>query len=185
MYRTDRFEQLDSGHFWLSETPDVPGSKSWDSSLPRMLSWVVLQDRRAPQRPFVFANVHFDHRGLQARLESARLLRQRAADLQEQFPIVLTGDFNTTEDDPPYAVLVGGQGFGNLPFVDAYRVIHPERSPHEASFSNWTGVRQGSRIDWIVHTPHFHTLNATINYTQEGGRYPSDHYPVEAVVRLK
>jgi len=185
MYKTERFELVGSGHFWLSDDPETPGSVSWDSSLTRMLSWVVLRDHHAPQRPFVFANVHFDHRGPQARLESARLIRQRAADIQDEFPIVLTGDFNTTEDDPPYAVLVRGEGFQNLPFIDTYRAIHPERSPNEASFSRWIGVRPGSRIDWIVHTPQFKTLHAAINYTQEEGRYPSDHYPVEAVLRLR
>ena len=185
MYKTDRFELVDSGHFWLSETPEIPGSKSWDSSLPRMLSWVVLNDRRVPDRPFVFANVHFDHRGPQARLESARLIRRRAADIQDEFPIVLTGDFNTTEDGQPYAALVGGEGFQNIRFIDSYRAVHPERLPQESSLSRWTGVREGNRIDWIVHTPHFNTLNATVNVTQEQGRYPSDHYPVEAVLRLK
>jgi endonuclease/exonuclease/phosphatase family metal-dependent hydrolase len=185
MYKRDRFELSYSGHFWLSETPELPGSKSWDSSLPRMLSWVILRDRHVPDRPFVFANVHFDHRGPQARLESARLIRQRAAEIQDEHPVVLTGDFNTTEDDPPYAVLVRGEGFQNHPFVDTYRAIHPERSPNEASFSSWIGVRQGSRIDWVLHSPEFNTLNSAINYTQEAGRYPSDHYPVEAVLRLR
>jgi endonuclease/exonuclease/phosphatase family metal-dependent hydrolase len=185
MYKTERFELVSSGHFWLSETPEIPGSKSWDSSLPRMLSWVLLRDHEVPERPFVFANVHFDHRGPQARLESARLIRQRAAEIQDEYPVVLTGDFNTTEDDPPYAVLVKGEGFQNRRLIDTYRAIHPERSPNEASFSRWIGVRPGSRIDWIVHSPEFNTLNATINYTQEMGRYPSDHYPVEAVLRLR
>jgi len=64
-------------------------------------------------------------------------------------------------------------------------VIHPERTPNEATSTGWRPTRQGSRIDWILHSPDFITLNAGINYTQETGRYPSDHYPVEAVLRLK
>ncbi len=185
MFKTNRFELVDSGFFWLSETPEVPGSKSWDTALTRMLSWVVLRDRRGDGQPFVFANVHFDHRGVQARIESAKLIRRKAAELAGQYPGILCGDFNTTEDGQPYQVLVKGKGFGGPEFVDSFRVIHPERSPNEASFHGWTGGRAGSRIDWIIHTPEFATLNAMIDYTNDGGRYPSDHYPVEAVIRLK
>lgn len=187
MWRTDRFELVDSGHFWLSETPQIPGSVSWDSSLTRMLSWVVLRDKKAVgyQKELVFANTHFDHRGKQARLESAKLIRQRAEEIMDDIPIILTGDFNTTEDLPPYAALCKAEGFNGKPLVDAFRVVHPDGSDNERSFGAWVGRRDGKRIDWILHTDDFVTLNAAINYTQDAGRYPSDHYPVEATVRLK
>lgn len=69
LWRTERFEKLDGGHFWLSENPDRPGSKSWDTSLPRMASWVKLRDREHPAaKPILFLNTHFDHRGARARL---------------------------------------------------------------------------------------------------------------------
>ena len=65
-YKKDRFALLAEGHFWLSETPETPGSKSWDSSLPRMVTWVKLQDRQQPSsKPILFLNTHFDHRGPQ------------------------------------------------------------------------------------------------------------------------
>lgn len=187
MWKTERFELVDSGHFWLSETPEIPGSVSWDSSLTRMLSWVVLRDKQAvgQQQELVFANTHFDHRGKQARLESAKLIRQRAEQIMNDIPIILTGDFNTTEDLAPYAALCKAEGFNGKPLVDAFRVIHPEASDSERSFGAWIGRRDGKRIDWILHTDDFVTLNAAINYTQDNGRYPSDHYPVEATVRLK
>ena len=187
MWKMDRFELVDSGHFWLSETPEIPGSVSWDSSLTRMLSWVVLRDKKMVgyQKELVFANTHFDHRGNQARLESAKLIRQRAEEIMNDIPIILTGDFNTTEDLAPYAALCKAEGFNGKPLVDAFRVIHPEVSDNERSFGAWVGRRDGKRIDWILHTDDFVTLNAAINYTQDAGRYPSDHYPVEAIVRLK
>lgn len=187
MWRTDRFELVDSGHFWLSETPQIPGSVSWDSSLTRMLSWVVLRDKKAVgyQKELVFANTHFDHRGKQARLESAKLIRQRAEEIMDDIPIILTGDFNTTEDLAPYAALCKAEGFNGKPLVDAFRVVHTDGSDNERSFGAWVGRRDGKRIDWILHTDDFVTLNAAINYTQDAGRYPSDHYPVEATVRLK
>ena len=73
LVRADRFDILEQGHFWLSETPNVPGSQSWDSALPRMVSWVKLFDRQTKQ-VFYFVNTHFDHRGVAARENSAKVL---------------------------------------------------------------------------------------------------------------
>lgn len=184
LFRTQRFEALGSGHFWLSETPEVPGSKSWDAGLTRMVSWVLLRDRESDRR-FVFGNTHFDNEGIEARRQSALLIRQRAAPIEAELPILLTGDFNATEDDPAYAHLVGGDRPDRPRWIDAYRAIHPARSPSERTFNNWRGQRTGSRIDWVFHTAQFMTLNAMIDYTQEDGRFPSDHFPVQAVVRLR
>lgn len=185
MYRTDRFELIDSGHFWLSETPEEPGSESWDTSLPRMCSWVILRDKEGDGRPFAFANTHFDHRGRQARLESAKLIRERAEGIEDEIPVIIVGDFNNGEDDAPYAALVKADGAAGTPFVDSYRAIHPERTELEGTMSGWRGNRKGRRIDWIVHSPKFVTLWAAINYTNEDGRYPSDHYPVQAIIRRR
>lgn len=184
MYRTSRFQLEDSGHFWFSETPDIAGSKSWDSSLPRMLSWVALRDLKN-DRVIIFANVHFDHRGPQARLESTKLMRTRWEEFQGHYPLIITGDFNTDEDKAPYAALVNAEGFSGTKLIDSYRVTHPERSPNEQSFGDWVGIREGTRIDWILHSPELITRSSVINYTQDQGRYPSDHYPVEAVLRYR
>jgi endonuclease/exonuclease/phosphatase family metal-dependent hydrolase len=182
-FRRTRFEQLAAGHFWLSETPDVPGSKSWDSSLPRMATWVLLEDRRAGSRPVCFFNTHFDHRGAQAREESARLIVRRIEALSRAFHdpwVVLTGDFNTTEELAPYQVFAPGTE-GRL--VDTYRAVYPERAPGEATFGGWRGIERGARIDWILVDPRFQVQAASIDRTSEKGRYPSDHYPVTAVLR--
>src|SRR5688572_7600168 len=107
-WKKDRFEKQDGGHFWLSETPDVPASKSWDTSLTRMATWVKLRDRKADGRAsqLVWVNTHFDHMGKQARLESGKVirawLRKNAADL----PVVVTGDFNTDAGSAPFKALV-------------------------------------------------------------------------------
>ena len=182
LFRKDRFNMNDSGHFWLSETPEVAGSKSWDSSLPRMVSWVQLSDLKNNGAKLIFLNTHFDHRGKTARLESARLIRKRAEEIMGKgIPFIITGDFNTTEDGEPYAELI----LGNEPIIDSFRQANPKRSPNESSSSRWAGNREGTRIDWILHSQEFTTLQSVINYTHEGERYPSDHYPVEAIVRLK
>ena len=183
LYRLDRFELVDSGHFWLSESPDVPGSKSWDTSLTRMCSWVILRDKKGDGRPFGFANTHFDHRGPEARLESAKLIRERAMGIEENIPVISGGDFNNGEEDAPYAALVRGDG--GTAFVESFRAIHGERSDLEGTMSRWNGNRKGRRIDWIIHSRKFVTLSAAINHTNEDGRYPSDHYPVQAIIRRR
>lgn len=185
LFRRTRFAVLDAGNLWLSDTPDVPGSRGWDALLPRMLSWARLRDDSANGRELTIANTHFDHRGSQARLESARLIRRIGeANLHGQ-PAILTGDFNCTEDDPPYHALLAPNADGTAPLVDSYRAAHPERQPDEASANGWRPVTKGRRIDWILHSPNLQTVSARINRSQPNGHLPSDHYPVQAVLRYK
>lgn len=184
MYKSDRFQLLDSGTFWLSETPEVAGSKSWDSSLPRIATWARLADRRTDATLLV-CNTHFDHLGQQARLESAKLLQQRLPGLAKGAPVVLMGDFNTTEDGAPYKVLTQPEEGKGIAFVDSYRAVHPQRSKQEATYNGFRGIAEGSRIDWIVYGPGVKASQAAIDRTQKDGRYPSDHYPVTAVLRVE
>lgn len=182
VFRKDRFKLLDKGHFWLSETPEVVGSKSWDSSLPRICTWVLLEDKMA-KKTLIFANTHLDHLGKIARQESAVLIRKYFREMEQKHPIILTGDFNTTEDTVPYKLIT--EPASGKRWFDSFRVIHPLRTTNEVSFNGWKHVRAGSRIDWILHSPEFVTINAMIDYTCDEGRLPSDHYPVEAVIRYR
>lgn len=187
-FRTSRFQLVDAGHFWLSEQPNVPGSVSWDSSMTRMVSWVLLDDLEDDSDiPIYFANTHFDHRGRQARLQSAKLIRRMRDKFDVEYPAILTGDFNFTEDSEAYKVLTNADqnSFVYDHFIDSYRVIYPRRSPHEATLSRFGNHRDGSRIDFVFHSGHFNTINAFIDHTQEAGRNPSDHYPVTATLRLR
>lgn len=183
-FKRERFEKLDGGHFWLSETPDKPGSKSWDTALTRMATWVKLRDRRQPNaKPIAFFNTHLDHRGRQARLESARLLRRRVAELAGQCRVIVTGDFNAGEDSPPYHALFGAEGNQASPLRDAYCFVHPVRAAGEGTFSNFkAGAAGGPRIDWIGISAEWQALEATIDRTERGGRTPSDHFAVTAVL---
>lgn len=183
LFKRQRFQKLDEGHIWLSETPSVVGSKGWDAALPRLATWVKLADTKNADRPFLFINTHFDHRGRTARLESAKLLRRELLARSPETPVILTGDFNTTEDDAPYAALVKPEDDAPPKLIDAYRSAHPQRSSDEATFGGFKGMRKGSRIDWILHTPHWQTLSAEIDRTHKDGRYPSDHYPVRAELK--
>ena len=184
LYRTTRFDRLDEGQFWLSETPDVLGSKSWDSSLPRVVTWVKLRDRYRPEARLYFFNTHFDHRGAEARRESGRLLRARLGKLGPSDAWIVTGDFNCPEASPPYQALCAA-GADGLEVVDAYRAAHPRREEGEGTFSAFSGERSGGRIDWILHSSHFETVSASIDRTEENGRFPSDHYPVTAILRWR
>jgi len=175
-YRTDRFELADSGQFWLSETPEEKYSKSWDSSLPRVATWLILRDRNDSSKEFVFANTHFDHRGGKARLESAHLLHQRASELSGA-PVILTGDFNCPEGSEPWQALTATKLLR-----DTRRVRHPEPGEPEGTFNGFKGRSDGGRIDWILATEHFQVTAADIDRTNKDGRYPSDHFPVTAVL---
>jgi endonuclease/exonuclease/phosphatase family metal-dependent hydrolase len=204
-YRKDRFEELDSGHVWLSEQPDMPGSVSWDSSMTRMFSWITLRDKKT-DREIVFADTHWDHRGVEARRQSAILMRDMSRLLEPDQQLIVVGDFNTTEDGEPYRIMLHGRaekedaneghgedhgddnGDGEQPaearrLYDSYREVHPERSEDESTFSAFRGDTRGKRIDWILHDASFKPVEADIDRTHRDGRYPSDHYPVTAVLR--
>jgi endonuclease/exonuclease/phosphatase family metal-dependent hydrolase len=183
LYRTARFEPLASGNFWLSETPDRIGSKGWDAAEPRICTWVRLRDR-ITGRTLLHANIHFDHRGVTARARSAELLASRLPLLAEQGPVILTGDFNDDEDGDAYRTLLHPSAAPRLTLADTYREVYPKRTPDEATFHDFKGTVAGSRIDWILHTPHWTAASAGIIHP-EGDRYPSDHFPVAAVLEWK
>ncbi len=184
--RSDRFDVAGSGRYWLSETPDVVGSKSWDSSLPRMVTWVELRDKSVPEAPpLIWMNTHFDHLGVEARKQSARLIRQRAESSAGQ-AVLITGDFNSGEGSEPYRNLFGEVEGRPSPVVDTFRALPLDRQRFDdlATFSNFKGggPRKGGRIDWIGVSRHFTVLSSDIDYTERDGRTPSDHFPVTALL---
>ncbi len=183
-YRKARFTLVTEGNFWLSETPEVPGSKSWDASLTRICSWVRLRET-ATGKEFVYANTHFDHIGKIARQEASKVISQRVSTIAAGVPALLTGDLNINEENPAYSVFVNPNTPGAIRWIDSFREMHPVRGPDEASFHGFKGGTKGSRIDFIFHTDHWIATAAAIDRTSKDGRYPSDHYPVTATVRLK
>jgi endonuclease/exonuclease/phosphatase family metal-dependent hydrolase len=183
-WRTSRFEEVDGGHFWLSETPAVAGSKGWDTSLPRMATWVRLKDKTNPGKPVLWINTHFDHIGKIARLESAKLLRDRIGTLGKGCSVIVTGDFNSGEGSEPYVALFGAGGTNASPVLDSYRTAHPQREPNEGTTTPFRSApREGDRIDWIAISPDWKVMSAEIAHPDRGGRTASDHFPVIAVLR--
>lgn len=183
-WKKDRFEKLDGGHFWLSETPEKAGSKSWDSSLPRMATWVKLSDRKSPgAKPILWVNTHFDHRGPRARLESAKIIRERASTLGKDCSLIVTGDFNSAESSEPYKALFGRQGERDSPVVDTFRVANPMKRTEEGTASGFkASATTGNRIDWIGASRDWSVRKAGIDRTARDGRTPSDHFAVFAVL---
>lgn len=181
-WRTERFQKVDGGHFWLSETPETVGSKSWDSSLPRMATWVRLRDRLDEDaQPVFFINTHFDHRGQEARSQSAKLIRERIANLAEGCSVILTGDFNATEGSAPYRALFADSREMKSPLVDTYRTIHKKPGENEGTPSAFrTDMKSPKRIDWIGCSRDWAVEKAGIDREGYQGRYPSDHYAVFA-----
>ena len=178
-YREDLFEMVDSGHFWLSKQPEQVASRNWDASLTRMASWVKLRHRGPEAATFIFANTHFDHIGPISRLESARVIQSQLARIAGGLPVILTGDFNAPADpqaEGPYQVLTGEHGW-----VDSYRALSPAGG-EEGTFNSFRGETTGPRIDWILTTSPLEILAADIVRTGQDGRFPSDHFPVTAIV---
>lgn len=182
-YRAERFSLDDHGHFWLSETPDIPGSKSWGTSQTRMVTWCRLQDRAAADAPITVFNTHFDQRSEQARTQSARLLRRRIERAALDSAVLVMGDFNATEDESVYSILRHRRDCA-LRLIDAYRAVHPERDGRERTHHGFRPETAGQRIDWILHSPDLETQEAGIDRTSFAGRFPSDHYPVTATLRF-
>lgn len=184
-WRKSRFELVDAGHFWLSETPEVPGSRSWDAALPRLVTWVKLRDREQPEkRPILWMNAHFDHRGETAREQSAHLLRRKLKELGEACSLIVTGDFNAGESSKPYEIVFGRPDGEKSPLVDTYRLVYPERRADEGTFCGFRAEQtSGPRIDWIGCSRDFTVLRAGIDRTARDGRTPSDHFAVFAVLQ--
>jgi endonuclease/exonuclease/phosphatase family metal-dependent hydrolase len=182
-YRRARFTRKDAGSFWLSDTPEKPGTTFSYNKLPRIASWVLLADIQT-KREFVLLNMHWDHQDEQAREKTAALVRQRLAATAQGRPIIVVGDLNSFEDTKAFATLIGADAAGDK-LGDSFREIHPERSPEEASFDDWKGTLKGSRIDFILHSAEFKPTAAEIVRKSYDGLWPSDHYPVTATLHLQ
>jgi len=180
-YRRARLTLLDQGTFWLSETPDVPGSIGWDAVCIRIATWVKVRDT-ATNSTFFFYNTHFDHRGKVARQESSRLLLQDALARSGNAPVIVAGDLNCDERAPAYRLLTGDAD--DIPFR-LWDAKTQSATPHHGpsgTFHAFTGELR-DRIDYIFVSDGVHVLrHAILADYWDGKRYPSDHMPVVADV---
>lgn len=181
-YRKHRFTRMNAGSFWLSATPEQVGTTFSFNKLPRIASWVKLTDNKSG-REFVYLNMHWDHQDESAREKAAALVLKQLAKIAGGMPTIVTGDLNSKESSPAFATLTAADKSG-LKLLDSYRELNPKRSPDEASFDDWKGTIKGSRIDFVLHSAEFQPTAAEIVRTNYDGRWPSDHYPVTATLRL-
>jgi endonuclease/exonuclease/phosphatase family metal-dependent hydrolase len=176
-YKTSKLRMVESGNFWLSETPETVGSVSWDMSLPRMVTWGLFELRGSKQR-FYFYNTHLAHRrnDEDARIKSVRLIAERIGKLPSKVPVILTGDFNASADGEVHRVLVGAG------LADVWDGA-PFRFGPEHTFHGFKGTPDGRRIDWIfTRGSGVKAMVAETLSMHQNGRYPSDHFPVLAVL---
>jgi endonuclease/exonuclease/phosphatase family metal-dependent hydrolase len=183
LYRTARLQLLESATFWLSPTPEIPGSKGWDTAIERIATWARFRDRETGCE-LVHLNTHFDHIGEEARRESARLIRRRLRRIANGLPVVVTGDLNAVPTSVPYRILTSDTLPDAIrPLVDAFRV---SEQPHYGPISTWTAFRAiepDRRIDYVLVSSDVRVERHGILPDSWDGRFPSDHLPVLASVR--
>lgn len=167
LYRKDRFDVSSQKTSWLSETPDVPGSKSWDAAITRVVTRGKFKDKKTGKE-FMYFNTHFDHIGKEARKHSAEMIVEMTK--KETLPTIITGDFNSQPTEDPYKVISGV-------FKDS------RGSNNEGTFCTFTVNSQPCNlIDYIF------SNKAAVSYKvitdNDGKYYPSDHLPVMAEYEL-
>lgn len=184
-YRTDRFDLLRHDTFWLSETPDVPGSVGWDAALERIATWGQLRDRVTGDTLY-HVNTHFDHVGEQARRESARLLLGKIDRIAGQAPVVLTGDFNVVDSSRVYRILTGEASDEGAALSDARTLSAAAPEGPNSTWNAFETIEPGRRIDFIFTRPPVEVLRHTIIDARIPGtdRFPSDHLPVLVRARI-
>lgn len=201
-YKKDKFKLINSGTFWLSETPDVP-SKGWDASLPRICTWAQLLEIATGRKSWFF-NLHMDHVGIVAREESARLVIKKMKEMVGGDPAFLTGDFNVDQNNTIYRILADSK------FVkDSYEHTK-ERYALNGTFNAFdSNLMTDSRIDHIFvtsgvsvnkygvltdsyrsPTPQTEEIKKgdfpkELSFRQYETRMPSDHFPVVVEVVLE
>ncbi|HSC54624.1 MAG TPA: endonuclease/exonuclease/phosphatase family protein [Phnomibacter sp.] len=181
-FKTARLELMESRTFWLSLTPEVAGSKSWDAAITRIVSWAKFRDKFT-RKVFYHFNTHFDHMGKEARRQSAHMLLQKVQEIAGSIPAVITGDFNADPTDEPIAVITNTADPLHLTNAETLSV-----SGHYGPTGTFNGFQSkevnASPIDYIFLKGKWKVLqHATLSQTWEG-RFASDHFAVFAKIEL-
>ncbi len=183
-FKKDRFQLIDSGTFWFSDTPSLPGSKDWGNMPPRICSWVLLRDKTISSDFYVY-NVHLDAFSQNSRKKSTRLLLERIATRKTHDPFIVMGDFNMDMDNPAMEYLQKSDIQSPYPkMVDAWQSIHPGEGG-KGTRRNFKGNFSGKNIDHIPVSEHIKVLEVNIDRYHVNGRYASDHFPVIAKLVLE
>ena len=178
LYKTDRFEVLESGDFWLRENPDEPGL-GWDATCcNRIASWGLFKDLESGNEFYVF-NAHFDHQGVIARKESGKLMVKKIQEIAQGKPVICTGDFNSTPDTEQIISL-------SALLQDSYQVSKlPPYGPVGTTNQFVFTAPMKNRIDYVFVSDDFEVSKYAVLTDALDQRYPSDHLPVVATVNFK
>ncbi|MBI2417277.1 MAG: endonuclease/exonuclease/phosphatase family protein [Ignavibacteriales bacterium] len=182
LFRKNRFDTSGTSTFWCSENPDKPG-KGWDAAFKRVTTYGKFFDKLTKKTFYMF-NTHLDNEGVVARLESAKLIKQKMSAICKDFPVILTGDFNTTPQSAPYQhIIYTGNEAIPLRMQDARTIS--KRKPYGPS-GTFTGfdmlARPMAPIDFIFVKEGVSVLSHAVLSDSFDGFLPSDHYPVLAEV---
>ncbi len=190
LYDKSRFTVADQGTFWFSDTPEIPGSKSWGNQIPRICTWGRFVDNTSGQSLYAY-NVHLDHQSQASRERSVELLAKRIRQREMDIPVVVTGDFNAAEDNQAIKQLKA-EPIGKQPrtscipsdkLVDTFRNHYP-KAENVHTFNGFGTLPRSGKIDYVFSSKSVQTVDAMIIRTKRNGRYPSDHFPVTATIKL-
>lgn len=177
-YKTNRFRLLEKGNFWLSEDTEKP-NMGWDAACIRICSWGKFEEISTGKEFFMF-NIHYDHIGQVAQLESSKLMIEKVRAIAGDFPAILTGDFNVKEDSRSYSLLKDSDLF-----EDAYDLASIRFAPNGTFNGFEVASKPEGRIDHIFLTSAFNVSRYGILTNIYNGRCPSDHFPVMVDVLFK
>ena len=182
-YKKDRFSEVSSGYFWLSETPEVAGSIGWDGACERIATWAILKDKQTGKEVFAI-NTHLDHVGKIARQEGVTLLLTRAAELSKGLPIIMTGDFNATPDSD---VIKHVTNTSLKEHLTNAKTIAKEFTGTEWTFHDFGKIPVENRdyIDYIFVSSNIETDKFEVLPEKLDEVFLSDHVPVVAKIKIK
>ena len=179
----DRFDMIRNKTFWLSDNPEVPGSKAWESSLPRIVTWMELAEKETHTHFFLF-NTHFAHDSDSARIMSANLLLEKVDSIASGFPFIVTGDFNMIHSDRGYQILTAP--YESVPLLnDSYAVSEKRHIGPAYTFNGFSEKTVGGRVDYIFVKDGMRVLENRTFIKKDHGIYISDHWPVMSVISLE
>jgi endonuclease/exonuclease/phosphatase family metal-dependent hydrolase len=178
LYNKGRWEPVDSGNFWLSENPDVPGSRSWDAAYNRISSWGLFSEKNTSDTILVI-NLHLDNISQDARINSIYLIKNRFKDQLAKYPVILIGDFNVMEDNEVYSFITD-----DMNLSDSYRIINELPAEKDLTFNGWESETGISRIDFIFVSRDFEVQDSKVDRTKYMDEYPSDHFPVVSELKF-
>lgn len=178
-YRKARFRLLETSTFWLSETPDKPGSIGWEAGYPRIVTWAKLRDH-STKKTFFHFNTHFDNRSERARRESSKYLLSQIEKIAGKSPFVVTGDFNFKEDSESYRLLTGSNKLKDTRYISDNEPFGPT-----STFNNFGALIPGMKIDYIFVKDGIRVLEHGVLADQWDGRWASDHLPVLSEIVMR